>query len=387
MQPSERTVAPPRSAVEERAGNEASRRRVLARIALRVLLSALFVWIALRGIRIATVVNDLTGATSGWLVTALVVLAVSFAIGALRWRLLARGQGIELGREGVLRYTWIGLFFTNVLPTGFGGDAVRAWIAGRRAGALSRVTASVLIDRLVAVWALVAVGAVAVLFEFQRLPAVAIAGCLFSVAAVLAGSLILLLPAPARRLSAATSRWPHISGPVERVGEGLAHYAGRRDLLVRAFAISISAQACVVLAAYMLARALGLHLGVALLATCIPVALLATATPTNINGLGVRETVFRVLLVPAGVPAAKAVAFSLMTVIAAAIVSLPGAVAWIALRRSSQPAAAPAAHVEPARPPGRPVPTASVMVPPAPQTGPPARPVSLSSPRGGQASS
>ena len=107
-----------------------------------------------------------------------------------------------------------------------------------------------------------------------------------------------------------------MAGPIERVGAGLASYAGRRDLLLRAVAISLVAQACVMFAAYALARALGLHVGVGLLATCIPVALLATAAPTTINGLGVRESVFRVLLVPAGVAADRAVAFSLMTVIA-----------------------------------------------------------------------
>jgi len=318
------------------------------RIAARLIVSAVFVWLALRGIRVATVFDDLAGATFAWLVGGLAVLAISFAIGALRWRLLARGQGVELGLEGALRYSWIGLFFTNVLPTGFGGDAVRAWIAGKRAGRLSRVTASVLMDRLVAVWALVAVGAVAVLFEYGRLPRVAIVACLLSVAAVILGSLVLLVRAPARTLSRATARWPRVSGPIERVGEGLASYTGRRDLLARAFAISLAAQACVVLAAYMLARALGLHLSVELLAACIPVALLATATPTNINGLGVREAVFRVLLVPAGVLPAKAVAFSLMTVIAAAIVSLPGAVAWIVLRHRAPveaPASPPTASV------------------------------------------
>jgi hypothetical protein len=323
-------------------------RDAIGRIAARLIVSVVFVWLALRGISVAGVFNDLAGATFAWLAGGLAVLAVSFAIGALRWRLLARGQGVELGLEGALRYSWIGLFFTNVLPTGFGGDAVRAWIAGKRVGGLSRVTASVLMDRLVAVWALVAVGAVAVLFEYSRLPHVAIVACLLSVAAVILGSLVVLVPAPARALSRATARWPRVSGPIERVGEGLASYAGRRDLLAQAFAISLVAQACVVLAAYMLARALGLHVGVSLLAACIPVALLATATPTNINGLGVREAVFRVLLVPAGVAPAKAVAFSLMTVMAAAIVSLPGAVAWIVLRHRAHvdaPASLPTASV------------------------------------------
>jgi glycosyltransferase 2 family protein len=162
-----------------RAGSDASRRLGTAgRIALRIVVSAVFVWVALRGLRLQGILDDLTGARVPWLAAALVVLAASYALGALRWRLLARGQDVELGLDGALRYSWIGMFFTNVLPTGFGGDAVRAWIAGRRAGALSRVTASVLMDRLVAAWALVALGAVAVLLQYSRLPGIAILACL-----------------------------------------------------------------------------------------------------------------------------------------------------------------------------------------------------------------
>jgi len=306
------------------------------RIALRVLVSAVFIWVALRGIQLQGILNDLSGARLPWLAAGLLVLAVSYVFGALRWRLLAHGQDVELGFEGALRYSWIGMFFTNVLPSGFGGDAVRAWLAGRRAGALSRVTASVLMDRLVAAWALVAVGAIAVAFQYSRLPGVAIVACMLSATAVIAGSALLLAPAPAQMLSRATARWERLSGPIGRVGEGLSSYRGRWTLLTRAIAISLAAQLCVVAAAYLLARALGLRLDLGLLAACIPVVLLATAVPSAINGIGIREAVFRVLLVPAGVPAGQAVAFSLLTVIAGAIVSLPGAIAWIAMRRRAR---------------------------------------------------
>jgi uncharacterized membrane protein YbhN (UPF0104 family) len=142
-------------------------------------------------------------------------------------------------------------------------------------------------------------------------------------------------------LARVTSRWSRLSGPIGRVGDGLSSYRGRWTLLARAVAISLGAQLCVIAAAYLLARALGLRLDLGLLAACIPVVLLATAVPSAINGIGIREAVFRVLLVPAGVPASKAVAFSLLTVIAGAIVSLPGALAWIAMRRRARLDAAP----------------------------------------------
>jgi uncharacterized protein (TIRG00374 family) len=301
-------------------------------ITLRVVMSAAFVWLALRGISAGRVADDIGNVAPGWFAGALVVLCVSYGLGAVRWRLLARGQDIELGFVETARYTWIGLFFTNVLPTGFGGDAVRAWIAGRRTGQLPAITASVLADRLAALWALVSVGALGVILDGGALPGLVVVAALLAVAAVAFGSVLLLAPGPARWLSRATARWARPSRAIERVGMSLATYTGRRDLLAAAVAISLAAQGCVILAASMLARSLGLHIGLGLLATTIPVALLATATPPNINGFGIRETVFRALLVPAGVAPALAVAFSLTTVVAGAIVSLPGALAWIALR-------------------------------------------------------
>jgi uncharacterized protein (TIRG00374 family) len=307
--------------------------RTLRRIAFRVVLSAAFVWLALRGIRVRVVFDEIGGARTGWLLGALALLTVSFALGAARWRLLVRGQGVRLGAGEALRYTWIGLFFTNLLPSGFGGDAVRAWIAGRRSGALAAVTGSVLADRLTALWALVTLGALGVLIEHATLPSIVVLSTLLSCGAVAIGTVLVLAPGPARLLSQVTSAWPRGSRAVRRVGAALAIYNGRRDLLLGALGLSLAAQACAVLAALMLARALGLQIGVGLLVTTIPVALLATATPTSINGLGVREAVFRALLVPAGVAPSRAVAFSLLTVIAGGLVSLPGAAAWIALRR------------------------------------------------------
>ena len=312
-------------------------------IGLRLVLSAGFIYLAFRGISTGHVLTALTHANPTWFLAGLAALSVSFVLGALRWRLLVRGQQIELGLRDAARLTWIGLFFTNVLPTGFGGDAVRVWIAGRRSNAVPAVTASVLADRLAALWALTALGALGVAIDAGALPTVVVVSILSACGVVGLGSFLLLARAPARALTNATARWPRVSGVVARTSQGMATYADRKELLFEAVAISLVAQVCVVFAAVMLARSLGLHVGMGLMSTTIPVALLATATPTNINGLGIRETVFRALLVPAGVLPAIAVAFSLITVVAGAIVSLPGAIAWISLRYRAAPAPEPTA--------------------------------------------
>jgi uncharacterized protein (TIRG00374 family) len=310
-------------------------------VTLRLALSGGFIYLAFRGISTGHVLRDLTHANTSWFLAGLAVLSLSFILGALRWRLLVQGQRIELGVKEAARLTWIGLFFTNVLPTGFGGDAVRVWIAGRRSNAVPAVTASVLADRLAALWALTVLGALGVAIDATALPTIVVVSILTACALVTLGSFLLLAPAPAHALTRATARWPRVSQAVARTSDGMSTYADRKELLLQAVGISLIAQVCVVVAALMLARSLGLNIGISLMSTTIPVALLASATPTNINGLGVRETVFRALLVPAGVLPALAVAFSLITVVAGALVSLPGAVAWIAMRYH-RPASDPA---------------------------------------------
>jgi glycosyltransferase 2 family protein len=321
-------------------------RRRLAGIFVRVAATVVFVWLAIRGIRLSAIAGGLGAAAPGWLAAALAALTASFLLASLRWRLLVRGQGVDLSLEDTVRWSWIGLFLANVLPTGFGGDAARAWLAGRRNGALPELAASVVIDRIVAAWALVGLGALAVLLSLSHLPSVAITACMAATLTVCAVSVAVLARTPARLLARVSARSRRLAAAVASLTEALARYRGRPRLLAAAFGISLLSQAAVLLAAYLLARSIGLNPSPALLATTIPVALLATAVPSSINGLGIREVVFRVLLVPAGVPASRAVAFSLLTVAAALVVSLPGAVAWISLRRRG-PIEAPPVHARP----------------------------------------
>ena len=309
-----------------------TRRR--AGFALRLAVTVAFGALAFWGTGAGAVLDELAGGQPSWMIGALAVLSLSYVLASVRWWLLLRGQDVAIGLPTAVSLTWIALFAGNLLPTGFGGDAVRAWMGGRRAGALALVTASVLVDRLTAVWALFALGVAAVVLRGSALPEGAVVSLVVSSAAVALGSVVLLAPAPARLVVSATRRWPRVSGRVERLGAGLGRFGADRRLLTAAVGTSLAAQSCVIVAAWMLARGLGLKLGLDVVAVTVPVALLATAVPTSINGLGVHQAVFRALLVPAGLAPAEAVAFSVATVAAGVIVSLPGIVLW-ARRRGS----------------------------------------------------
>lgn len=300
--------------------------------------TCVFAFVALWGIHIGEVLRTLEGLSSLWLAAAVACLAVSHAVASGRWWLLLREAGARMRFLDTIRTFFVGLFFTNVLPTGFGGDAVRAWSAGRTTNRRAAATASVLADRMNAVWALAALGLGTVLLGWATLPGSIVVSVLAAVVAIAVGSSLLMTRRPLTLALRLLTRWPRVRDALSSTGSSLHGIYGRRSLLGTTFALSVLAQVAVVAAAWCLARGLSLDIGPLLLAAAIPVVMLVTAVPTSVNGLGVREAAFRVLLAPAGVGAADAVAFSLATVVAGLVVSLPGAAWWLSERTTAKSA-------------------------------------------------
>ena len=70
---------------------------------------------------------------------------------ALRWREIVLICGAKLRPATALSYTFIGQFFSQVLPSTVGGDAARIWLLARGGAGWPTAVYSVLIDRVVGV--------------------------------------------------------------------------------------------------------------------------------------------------------------------------------------------------------------------------------------------
>lgn len=67
------------------------------------------------------------GVLTWWSIAGALILGfVGVLVQAQRWRLVARGQGIELGLGAALERCWQAAFINALLPGGLAGDAVRA---------------------------------------------------------------------------------------------------------------------------------------------------------------------------------------------------------------------------------------------------------------------
>jgi uncharacterized membrane protein YbhN (UPF0104 family) len=78
-----------------------------------------------------TALTRVQDGSPAWLVAGVGVLLISLLVGAWRWGLLLRGADVPADARAVVRGYFMGAFANNFLPTGFGGDAVRALAVAR----------------------------------------------------------------------------------------------------------------------------------------------------------------------------------------------------------------------------------------------------------------
>lgn len=100
---------------------------------------------------------------------AIVVLAIVFYLCAiltnvLKWGLLLRAQGVQAPWLAVMRYTFVGLFFNNLLPAAIGGDLMRGYELARYTRRGADAAVSVFVDRLVGLMALTSTAVISVLY-------------------------------------------------------------------------------------------------------------------------------------------------------------------------------------------------------------------------------
>lgn len=306
-----------------------SRWRQFARIAtslpVRILVSVGLLAAVAFSIDWETVAEGLADADWWLFALSVVTFFVGFAVAAARWRALLVVGEVPVGRGPAFRAYLIGMFANNLLPTGYGGDAVRAWVVAPSGKPLARSLTSVVVDRASALGCLILLAWVAVAFKAGELPGgiVLLLGLATALGAVagLAGLVIVRRTGLGRFLPDTVRPW------TAEVAATLRTYERDRGLIAFVLLTGIAYQALVLGAFWLIAESLGLDLDPAILAVVVPPVLLAALLPISLAGFGVREGTFVVLLGEFGISAADATLLSVLSIVAVTIASLPGGAA------------------------------------------------------------
>jgi uncharacterized membrane protein YbhN (UPF0104 family) len=261
----------------------------------------------------------------------LLVLAAIVVLTAIRWQRLVRALDLALPFGPAVRLTWIGLFFNIAIPGATGGDVVKAYYTARVLGAPTRAVVSVFVDRVLGLFALVLLAGGAVLLAPgdaaydtpRRLVASCFAGAVLGAAVLLSRRLRRALG-----LSAVLRRLP-FAHVLAEADAALRLYRGKPREIAFALLLSLGNHVGLVLAAWLLAGALGMKdLGLAPLFVVVPLASLVAAVPLLPGGWGVGEVAYAWLLLPFGVAPTEAVSLSVLLRLANLAVGLPGGLLW-----------------------------------------------------------
>jgi hypothetical protein len=118
----------------------------------------------------AEIARALSQAHLGWLLLGLAVYGTIEILAGIRWQMLLRVQGIDLGSWRVMGLVFIGIFFNFFIPGGTGGDVVKVfYLLKETPGKKAQALLSVLVDRVIGVVSLAALAGVLVLTQWNWL--------------------------------------------------------------------------------------------------------------------------------------------------------------------------------------------------------------------------
>ncbi|MEW6734905.1 MAG: lysylphosphatidylglycerol synthase transmembrane domain-containing protein [Acidobacteriota bacterium] len=277
----------------------------IAKVAISIGLLALVFYEA----GLSQTIVKLKTASSFWLVSSLLLYLVAVFVRAYRWQGLLEALDVKLGLGRLSWLYFIGFFFNQLVPTGIGGDAMRAYTLAKDGAGGNRATNSVLMDRATGLYSLLVMGTIALFLRPNLAPIEVILMLTGLTLGSTLGMLIFLwgarwinferLPAFARnRFGRAFNKFYSLFGL----------YSTRS--IVKALLVSIGFNIQLIITNVFLAKAFGVELSVWYFFLFVPLISTSLLFP-SINGLGAREGAYVFLFGQVGVNKATALAMSL----------------------------------------------------------------------------
>jgi len=306
------------------------RLRSLLKLSAKVAISAVLIFALLISVDLRELIVRAASADRVLLGSAFAVTLILPVINALRWQLIARALARPVSFADAWQLVMIGNFFSQALPSSMGGDVVRVWRLQRAGFGLRAAFNSILLDRLVALSALVILGATGLPWLRTRIGdgtaflsyVLALFACVVGLVALLAADWF-----PERLY-----RWRGLD-VIRKLSLDARRLVFGSRLFLPSLACGLFIQIAVAMAVFLLSRAIDSEVSIGNCIALVPPVILVTMIPVSIAGWGVREgaMVFAFSLV--GIPQGEALLASLLFGLAVLFSSLPGGVLWF---RSSE---------------------------------------------------
>ena len=315
--------------------------RRIGTIVLTVAAIAYLVW----KIELRTTLDILADTNLAWFALSAAIMLGTVPALAMRWGWLLDAHAIEERLPWLTRAYFVSYTAGQVLPTSFGGDAVRVVETVRRhPGRAAVVTGTVILERGLGGAATVLLGAVGFVLSIGQFD---VSAYLWLEGVFVLGTIVLGFLFFARSARPLLSRAKpflervRVAGPLEAFYEGIHHYRGRPRLLGEVFTLTLAVQAVRILAIWASAKAVGIDLDPRIYFVFGPLLFLVMLVPFTLNGLAVREAFFVSFLGSVGIPANQAFAAGFVYFLVTLLLVVPGGFIMIreGLRGETRPRA------------------------------------------------
>lgn len=292
--------------------------------ALKLAVTAGLLWFVIDKFALGAVAERLRTMQPFWAVAAIAALLAQTIFAGLRWHHVGLLLGAPISLRQAMRFTFIGQFFNQVLPSSVGGDGVRTWLVSRSGVSIARAAVSIFCDRIAALVMLTIIVAAAlptlIIETDTQIPSIHTLALTLPALTALGLFFLFLF---GTKLSSTLIKF-RLTRPVGVLIRDLRIllFTPTKSLSITGLAFLV--QLLTVLAIYLCAKGLNIDLNFAPI-LLLPLILLISMVPISFAGWGLRETAMIIGLGFAGIDSQAALAISVAFGVAQIIVSLPGA--------------------------------------------------------------
>lgn len=282
-------------------------------------------------IPLSEVIDNWNISMTPWILAMLVAATLVMAIQANRWKGLSV-QGPEIPFKTYYAYTAMGYFFNNLLPTGFGGDAVKSLAFGKKFNQTSQSVSAVLLARIQGLLAMFLCFFLALPFALNQAE-IPIAYTITMTVALLACMVFVVLCLFSDKIPV-----PHFFTDrlafIPKLQNSLSIYRKHKKQILLSSLDSLWLQLLTLFIAYAYFRAVGVDIDISILVVFTSITTVISMVPISLNGIGVREgtqvALFTGIL---GIPASVVLSAGLLGYIPLLFQAAQGAVVLLAKKK------------------------------------------------------
>ncbi len=285
---------------------------------------------------VGSALNALSDGDWYWFTLAIGCMLAGVWFSCVKWQALLDVRDVRSSLGQLFVIYLVGIFFNNFLPTSVGGDVARGLLAGRTFGSSRVMAGSIFFERLTGLLGLVLFGLAGIaMVPPGRVTIVELGAMLAALGGIMVVLIVLCTGLMSNRSIPILP--DSMTARLHPLVQESRLFWDKAKTVVVVILTTVAFLIVSILAYFSAAQVINSSATLLSLVVVVPLVTLLTMVPVSINGLGIREGGFVLLLGRFGVAAEEALIISLIIYFISLLLSICGGVCYAALKSGSIP--------------------------------------------------